>query len=148
MPFQYRYLSDEFNQVYWVIEQASTFMTGMAFVTIILACGGIVGLSLFSIRRRTKEIGVRKVLGASVFGVTWLLLKQTVLLVGLSILLAIPGVWLLMTQWLNTFSRHTPFPWWVFALASLLAILIALLTVSFQSVKAALMNPVTSLRRE
>jgi putative ABC transport system permease protein len=95
-----------------------------------------------------KEIGIRKVLGASVFGITALLSKDFIKLVFIAILLAVPAAWYAMHQWLNNFVYRIDIEWWVFAAASLIAIFIAIATVSFQSVKAALMNPVKSLKSE
>lgn len=146
-PFRYVYLNDEYNNVYWVMAQSQTFLTGMALVTVLLACAGIFGLSLFSIRQRTREIGIRKVLGASVGNVVWLLSRRTVWLVGIAVALAVPPAWWMMHQWLNTFAVHIAFPWWVVACSDTVALLIALLTVSSQSVRAAITNPVDSLRQ-
>ncbi|HXB32324.1 MAG TPA: FtsX-like permease family protein, partial [Puia sp.] len=97
---------------------------------------------------RTKEIGIRKVLGASVSGVTRLLSREFLMLVGLSALIAFPVGWLAMSRWLEQFQYRISIQWWVFAVAGVAAIGIALVTISFQSIKAALMNPVTSLRSE
>ncbi|MBO0934661.1 ABC transporter permease [Fibrella aquatilis] len=147
-PFNYIYLSDEYNSVYRVMDMTQTFLTGMALITVLLACAGVFGLSLFGIRQRTKEIGIRKVLGASVTSVAWLLSQRTVRLVGVAVLISVPLAWVMMNTWLNSFATHIAFPWWVVAVSGLLALLVALLTVSTQSIRAALTNPVKSLRSE
>ena len=147
-PFRYVYLTDEYNNVYWVMNKAQTFLTGMALITVLLACAGVFGLSLFGIRQRTKEIGIRKVLGASVLSVAWLLSQRTVRLVGIAVMVSVPLAWFMMNAWLNTFATHIAFPWWVVAASGTLALLIALLTVSTQSIRAAVANPVDSLRSE
>ena len=147
-PFRYVYLSDEYNNVYWVMDKAQTFLTGMALITVLLACAGVFGLSLFGIRQRTKEIGIRKVLGASTLSVAWLLSQRTVRLVGIDVVVSVPLAWGMMNAWLNTFATHITFPWWVVTVSGTLALLIALLTVSTQSVRAAMANPVDSLRSE
>ncbi|RYZ31855.1 MAG: FtsX-like permease family protein, partial [Sphingobacteriales bacterium] len=113
-----------------------------------IACLGLFGLATFTAEQRTKEIGVRKVLGASVASIVTLLSKDFLKLVCIAILIASPLAWYGMNRWLQDFAYKIDLEWWVFALAGLLAIGIALLTVSFQSIKAALMNPVKSLRSE
>jgi putative ABC transport system permease protein len=105
-------------------------------------------LAAFAAEARTKEIGVRKVLGASVGNVVTLLSKDFIKLVFIAVVIGLPIAWYLTEQWLQNFAYHVDSEWWVFALAGLLAVGIALLTVSFQSVRAALMNPVKSLRNE
>ena len=115
---------------------------------VFIACLGLFGLSAFTAEARTKEIGVRKVLGASVSSIVALLSKDFLKLVLIAILIASPIAWWAMNRWLQDFTYRISIEWWVFALAGLLAVGIALLTVSFQSVKAALMNPVKSLRSE
>jgi len=147
-PFRYVYLTDDYNQVYAVMAQSQAFLTGMALITVLLACAGIFGLSLFSIRQRTREIGIRKVLGASVSSVVWLLSQRTVRLVGIAVVIASPAAWWMMNQWLNTFVVHIAFPWWVMACSGTLALVVAMLTVSSQSIRAAVANPVDSLRSE
>lgn len=147
-PFRYTYLTDQYNQVYWVMEKTQSFLTGMALVTVLLACLGIVGLSLFSIRQRTREIGIRKVLGASVSSVVWLLTRQTVRLVAVAIAVAVLPAWWMMRQWLSNFVVQISFPWWVVVASGGLALLAGLLAVSVQSLRAAVANPVDSLRSE
>ena len=147
-PFRYVYLSDEYNKAYWLLDKSQSFLTAMSLVTVLLACAGIYGLSLFSIRQRMKEIGIRKVLGASAFRVVVLLSQQTVRLVGIGVIAALPMAWFMMTRWLATFAMHIAFPWWIATVSGILALLVALLTVSTQSIRAVLANPIESLRSE
>ena len=147
-PFDYQFLDERFDRLYARERTQQTLFSVFASVAILISCLGLFGLSMFMAEQRTKEIGVRKVLGASVLSLTTLLSKDFLKLVGVAILIASPVAGWAMVQWLNGFAYHTTLSWWVFALAALLAVGIALLTVSFQSVKAALMNPVKSLRSE
>jgi putative ABC transport system permease protein len=119
-----------------------------AFLAIFISCLGLLGLAMFTAEQRTKEIGIRKVLGASVPGLFALLSKEFLQLVIIALLIATPLAWWAMNNWLKDYNYHTAISWWVFAVAGLLAIMIALITVSFQAIKAALANPVKSLRAE
>ena len=117
-------------------------------MAIFISCLGLFGLAAFSAEQRKKEIGIRKVLGASVTGIVQLLSKDFMRLVGISILIATPiSVWA-MNKWLQAFAYRVPLQWWMFALAGIAATLIALLTVSFQSIRAAIANPTKSIRTE
>lgn len=147
-PFTYKFVDDEYDNQYKSETVAGTLAGYFAFMAIFISCLGLLGLSAFMAEQRTKEIGVRKVLGASVQNVISLLSKDFLRLVFIAIILASPLAWYAMNKWLANFTYHIDMEWWIFALAGLLAVLIALLTVSFQSVKAALMNPVKSLRSE
>jgi putative ABC transport system permease protein len=115
---------------------------------IFIACMGLFGLATYTAEQRIKEIGVRKVLGASVTGITVLLSKDFIKLVIISIIIAAPVAYFLMNKWLQEFAYRITIDWWVFAAAGITALLIALLTVSFQAIKAAVANPVKSLRTE
>ena len=117
-------------------------------IAILISCMGLFGLATFTAQQRTKEIGVRKVLGASVASIVTLLTKDFLKLVFVALILASPLAWWAMNQWLKDFAYKVDLDWWVFALAGMLAVVIAMLTVGFQSIKAALMNPVKSLRSE
>uniref|UniRef100_UPI0035B5C220 ABC transporter permease n=1 Tax=Dyadobacter beijingensis TaxID=365489 RepID=UPI0035B5C220 len=119
-----------------------------AFLAVFISCLGLFGLATFTAEQRTKEIGVRKVLGASVAGIVALLSKDFLKLVVMAIVLASPVAWYVMKQWLQGFAYQIDIEWWMFALAGIIAVLIAVFTISFQSVRAALMNPVKSLRSE
>ncbi len=117
-------------------------------LTILVACLGLFGLAIYTTEQRTKEIGIRKVLGASVFQVTNMLSKDFLKLVLIACVFAFPLSYWLMQKWLQDFAYRITISWWIFALAALIALFIALATVSFQAVKAALANPVKSLRAE
>ncbi|TAE26195.1 MAG: FtsX-like permease family protein [Cytophagales bacterium] len=147
-PFTYSFLNDRFNTMYRSEQRVGQLFGIFAGLTILISCLGLFGLAMFTAQQRTKEIGVRKVLGASVTGIVALLLKDYLKLVLIALVLVSPIAWYTMNQWLQDFAYRIDIDWWVFALAGLLAVGIALLTVSFQSIKAALVNPVKSLRSE
>lgn len=147
-PLRYTFLDDEFANMYADVTRTGKIFTSFAVLAIIIACLGLFALSAFLAEQRSKEIGIRKVLGASVQGITTLLSVDFIKLVLLSILIASPIAWWAMHKWLQDFAYRITISWWMFALAGLGAILIALITVSFQSIKAALANPVKSLRSE
>ena len=109
---------------------------------------GLFGLGMFTAQRKTKEIGIRKVLGASITDITTMLSKDFIKLVVIAFLIASPIAWYFMNQWLQDFVYRTNISWWIFAIAGLLAIMIALITVSYQAIKAAIANPVKSLKTE
>lgn len=147
-PMLYSFLEENFNATYRAEQKTGQILALFAGLTIFVACLGLFGLATFTAEQRTKEIGVRKVLGASVSSVVALLSKDFLKLVAISIVIASPIAWYAMNLWLQDFAYKIDISWWVFALAGLLAVGIALLTVSFQSVRAALRNPVESLRSE
>ena len=147
-PFDYKFMDDRFNFVYRAEQRIGTLTLTFSVLAILIACLGLFGLAAFTAEQRTKEIGVRKVLGASVTSIVALLSRDFLKPVAIAILIASPIAWYVMNQWLQNFAYRINIEWWVFAVAGLLAVGIALLTVSFQSVKAALMNPVKSLRSE
>lgn len=147
-PFEFYFADQNFNKQYRSEQQYSQVFTVASTLAIFIACLGLFGLVAFTTEQRTKEIGVRKVLGASVTSIVTLLSKDFLKLVSIAIVLASPLAWYAMHRWLQNFAYQVNIDWWVFALAGGLAIGIALLTVSFQSVKAALTNPVKSLRSE
>jgi putative ABC transport system permease protein len=147
-PFQYSLLNESISWLYGQEEKTAWLMNVATIITIFISCMGIFGLGMFTAQRRTKEIGIRKVLGANVTDITALLSKDFLKLVIVAIVIASPIAWYFMNQWLLDYSYRTNISWWVFALAGLSAIIISLLTVSFQSIKAAIANPVKSLRTE
>ncbi|QMW05504.1 ABC transporter permease [Spirosoma foliorum] len=147
-PLEYRFLDDQFASFYANEKRTQQLFSVFALLAVVIASLGLFALSAFVIERRTKEIGVRKVMGASVPSITQLLIKDFIKLVLIAILLACPLAWYAMNQWLQDFAYKIEVEWWMLGLAGLFAIGIALLTVSFQSVKAALMDPVKSLRSE
>lgn len=148
LPFEYSFLDADFDQLYKGEQQSGNLITYFATLSIIISCLGLFGLATFMAEQRTKEIGIRKVMGASVPGITTLLSKDFLKLVMIAVVIAIPAAWYFTSQWLQTFAYHTELEWWIFALASVMALIIALLTVSVQAVKAAVQNPVNSLRTE
>nr|WP_295932822.1 ABC transporter permease [uncultured Dyadobacter sp.] len=147
-PFAYSFLHERFDKMYESEQRVGRLFGIFAGLAVVIACLGLFGLAAFTTIQRTKEIGVRKVLGASVFSIVSLLSKDFVKLVGIAILIASPLAWYGMNQWLSDFAYKISIEWWVFLLAGTLAVGVALLTVSFQSIKAALVNPVKSLRSE
>ena len=146
--FNYNFLNESISWLYGQEENTAWLVKAAMFITIFISCMGLFGLGMFTAERRTKEIGIRKVLGATVTDLTAMLSKDFIKLVLVAIVIASPIAWLLMNQWLQDFAYRTNISWWVFALAGLSAIVIALITVSFQAIKAAVANPVKSLRAE
>lgn len=148
MPFSYTFLDERFNETYKAEQKTGQILGTFAGLTIFVACLGLFGLATFTAEQRTKEIGVRKVLGASVAGIIALLSRDFLKLVMIALVIATPTAWWLMDRWLQEFAYKINISWWVFMAAGLVSVLVALLTISYQSVKAALMNPVQSLRSE
>ena len=147
-PLDFTFLDDKFRQLYNSEQQQSNLLTIFSCIAIFIACLGLFGLSAFTITQRVKEIGVRKVLGASVRQIVLHLSKDFLLLVLISAVIAIPLAGWSMHEWLADFAFHTEMSWWIFAAAGIIALIIAFVTISFQSIKAALANPVKSLRSE
>ncbi|MBD0258665.1 MAG: ABC transporter permease [Cytophagales bacterium] len=147
-PFEYFFLDEQFDRQYRAEERFGQLFLYFSSLAIFIACLGLLGLISYITLQRTKEIGVRKVLGASVGSIVVLLSKDFLWLVGVALVVAVPVSWYAMSRWLENFAYHTQVGWWVFALSGGLALLIALLTISFQAIKAALANPVYSLRSE
>jgi putative ABC transport system permease protein len=146
--FTYTFSDDQYNKLYNSEQVVSKLSDGFAFLAIFISCLGLLGLAMFTAEQRLKEIGIRKVLGASVGSLFALLSSEFLVLVVIAMLIATPVAWYGMNEWLRNFAYHTPVQWWVFALAGGLIILIALATVSLQAIKAALVNPIKSLRSE
>jgi len=147
-PFDYSFLDNDFDALYRSEQRMGTVFGIFTFLSIFVACLGLFGLSVFTAERRKKEIGVRKVLGASVQSVVALLSKDFLKLVLLSAVIAFPVAWFSMNKWLEDFAYRISIGWSVFIIAGFAALLIALLTISFQAIKAAIANPVKSLRTE
>jgi putative ABC transport system permease protein len=147
-PFDYRFVDDQFNRLFSTETLVSKLSTVFASLAIMISCLGLFGLAAYTAERRIKEIGIRKVLGASVSGITSLLSKDFLQLVVFSCVLAFPLAYWVMQNWLKHYEYRVDMQWWVFVVAGTTAVLIALATISFQSVKAALANPVKSLRSE
>ncbi len=148
MPFSYSFLDDRFNKTYTFEKHIGLTLGIFAGLTIFVACLGLFGLATFTAERRTKEIGIRKVLGASSASIIGLLSKEFVRLVTIAFLIAAPIAWLVMDHWLRDFPYRITIGWWVFALAALLAIVITLLTVGLRALRAAVASPADSLRTE
>ncbi|MEP6844758.1 MAG: ABC transporter permease [Panacibacter sp.] len=147
-PLAYSFLDDRFNKTYQSEQKIGTILAIFAGLTIFVACLGLFGLAMFTAQQRTKEIGIRKVLGASVTQVTNMLSKEFLKLVFIACIIAFPLSYWAMYKWLQDFAYRTEISWWVFMVAGVVALLIALITVSFQAIKAAIANPVKSLRAE
>lgn len=147
-PFNYHFVDEEYENLYRSEQQVNTLVNYFGMLAILISCLGLFALAAFTAEQRTKEIGVRKVLGASVASIVGLLSKDFLKLVIIALVLATPLAWWALGKWLDTFVYRADLTWWIFGLAGTLAVLIAFLTVSYQSIKAALMNPVTSLRSE
>ena len=147
-PFEYSFLDEDFQKNYKAEIRLSSIVGYFTFIAILISCLGLFGLATFSAEQRTKEIGVRKVLGASVGNIVTLMSKDFLLLVAFAIVIASPIAWFVMNKWLQDFAYRTPINWMVFAITTAVALLIAFLTIGFQAIKAAVANPVKSLRTE
>ncbi|MEM9673487.1 MAG: ABC transporter permease [Bacteroidota bacterium] len=148
LPFTFYFVDEEYQKLYRsekIITRLSNVFGGLA---IFISCLGLLGLAMFSAEQRVKEIGIRKVLGASVNSIVTLFSKDFLKLVGMAFIIATPIAWFFMSDWLQGYAYRIELSWWVFALAGVLAFLVTLLTISFQSIRAALANPVDSLRNE
>jgi len=147
-PFEYQFVDDQFNQMFLSEMLISKLSRVFASLAILISCLGLFGLAAYMAERRTKEIGIRKVLGASVTGITQLMSRDFLRLVFISCLIAFPIAWWAMHQWLQTYAYRIEISWWIFLAAGVLSMLIAVITVSFQAIKAAIANPIKSLRTE
>jgi len=148
MAFSYRFMDEAFDNMYRAEQRVGEVAITFAVLAILIACLGLFGLATFMAEQRTKEIGVRKVLGASVTTIVSMLSRDFLRLVLISFVIAVPVAWWGMHQWLQDFAFRINMGWWIFIAAGLIALLIALFTVSFQAIKAAVANPVKSLRTE
>ena len=147
-PFQYRFVDDQFNQLFLSEMLVSKLSRVFAVLAICISCLGLFGLAAFTAERRTKEIGIRKVLGAGVMRLAGLLSGEFLKLIAISSLLAFPIAWYAMHSWLQNYAYHITISWWVFIVAAGASILIAMITISFQTIRAAVVNPIRSLRSE
>ncbi len=147
-PFTYQFSDEEYSKLYKSEQVVSKLSNYFAFLAIFISCLGLLGLVMFTAQQRTKEIGIRKVLGASVHSVFALLSKEFLGLVIIALLIASPIAWFTMSRWLQDYAYRINVSWWMFLIAGCVAIVIALITVSFQAIKAAVANPVKSLRTE
>jgi ABC-type antimicrobial peptide transport system permease subunit len=147
-PFTYQFSDQEYDKLYRSEQVVSKLSNIFAFLAIFISCLGLFGLATFTAEQRTKEIGVRKVLGASIPNIVSLLSANFLKPVAIAMFIAFPVAWYVMNIWLQDFAYKITIEWWMFAIAGMLAIGIALLTVSYQSIKAALGNPIKSIRTE
>jgi len=147
-PFDYHFMDEDFNALYKAEERTAGIFSLFSGIAIVLACLGLFALAAFTTIQRTKEIGIRKVLGATTGSITFLVSKEFLSLVGVAILIATPLAWWAGSSWLRDFAYHIDMEWWMFALAGSFAIAIALATVSYHALRAAVANPVDSLRDE
>jgi putative ABC transport system permease protein len=147
-PFEYSFLDEDFQKNYEAENRLASIVNVFTFIAIFISCLGLFGLATFSAEQRTKEIGVRKVLGATVASIITLLSKDFIKLVAIAILIASPLAWWVMNRWLQDFAYRINISWIVFLITTVAALAIALLTISIQAIRAALANPVKSLRTE
>jgi len=147
-PFNYAFLDDVFNNLYQGEQREGTLFNYFAVIAIFISCLGLLGLASYTAQVRTREIGIRKVLGARVTSIVVLLGRDFVKLVFIAILIATPVAWFAMGTWLQAFAYRINISWWMFACAGFIAVIIAFATISFQSIRAAVANPVKSLRSE
>ncbi|MCG2460090.1 ABC transporter permease [Flavobacteriaceae bacterium F89] len=148
LPFSYRFLDDSFNDMYQNEQRVGSLAITFAVLAILIACLGLFGLVTYMAEQRTKEIGIRKVLGASISNVVAMISKDFLVLVAISCVIAFPVAWYAMDKWLADYAYRIDIEWWMFLVAGFTALVIALITISFQAIKAAIANPVDSLRTE
>ena len=147
-PFTYKFADSEYAQKFLAEERTGKLASVFAVLAIFISCLGLFGVASFVAEQRIKEIGIRKVLGASVMGIWGSLSKEFIMLVGIALVIAVPLSWYFMHQWLQRYTYRTGLSWWIFASTAAGALLLTLITVSYHSIKAALTNPVNSLRSE
>jgi putative ABC transport system permease protein len=147
-PLELKFLDDEYDKLYQTEQRMGKIFGYFSLLAIIISCLGLIGLSLFMTELRTKEIGIRKINGAKSFEIFFLLSKEYILWVLISIVIVSPIAWYVMHKWLQKFAYRIDISWWVFAFTGAIALVVALLTVGFQSYKAASRNPVEALRYE
>jgi len=148
IPYEYQFLDDHFKEVYRADSQISTIVGTLAILAIIISCLGLFGLASYAAEKRVKEVGIRKVLGASLQHIVFKLSKDFLKYVLIAALIALPLSWFAVNKWLQDYAYRVNISWWIFLVAVLLTLLIALVTISFQAIKAAVANPVKSLRTE
>jgi hypothetical protein len=147
-PFEYHFMDDEYDKLFKAESLTNKLSSIFATLAIFISCLGLLGLAAYTASRRAKEVSIRKVLGASVGGLTTLLSQDFLKLVSIACLISFPTAWWLMREWLKTYEYRTPMYWWVFIATGAGVIIMALITVSVQTIKAAISNPVDTLRRE
>ncbi|HOY03989.1 MAG TPA: ABC transporter permease, partial [Saprospiraceae bacterium] len=147
-PFEFKFMDESFDKMYRTEQRATQLFRAFSVIALLISCLGLFGLSAFMAEQRTKEIGIRKVLGSSISGITALLARDFLKPVLLAFVIATPLAWYFMREWLSDFAYRTEIQWWIFAVVGLATVAVAFLTVCFQSIRAALANPVKSLRSE
>jgi putative ABC transport system permease protein len=147
-PFIYSFLDEDYYESFQEEESLGRLLTTSTFISILIACLGLLGLASYTAQQRTKEIGIRKVLGAPVSGIVLMLSQEFTKWVVIASIVAFPAAYFVMSRWLQNFAYRTSIGLWIFILSALLALVLAMLTVSFQAFKAATANPVDSLRYE
>ena len=147
-PFEYHFMDEDFSKLYDAENRVAKVFNIFSGISILLACLGLFGLSAFAAKQRMKELSVRKVLGASVADIILILSGKFVKMIFLAFLIAIPLIWISMNAWLSDFYYRIHIKWWMFALAGASALSVAMLTVSIQAIRAAIANPIKSLRTE
>jgi putative ABC transport system permease protein len=147
-PLDYKFMDESYGAMYKSEDKLASLLWIFTIMAIFVGCMGLFGLAAFSAEQRTKEIGIRKVLGATMFNIMALLSKRFVILILVASVIAFPVAWWAMNKWLQDFPYRITINWWMFAIAAVAALVIALITVSFQAIKAAIANPVKSLRTE
>ena len=147
-PFDYTFADEEYGKKFGDEQRTGKLATAFAILAVFISCLGLFAMAAFMAEQRVKEIGVRKVLGASVFNLWGLLSKEFVTLVILSLLIATPITWYAMNHWLQNYAYHATLPWWIFVATAAGALIITVATISLQTIRAALANPVDSLRSE
>jgi len=147
-PFTFSFMNEDFNAMYNAEQRIGKIFISFALLAILIACLGLFGLATYAAEQRTKEIGIRKVLGATVSNIVGMLSKDFLKLVIIAAIIAFPVAWWAMTKWLQDFAYRITISWWIFVIAGMVAVLIALFTISFKAIKAAVSNPVNSLRTE
>jgi putative ABC transport system permease protein len=148
MPFSYRFMDESFNEMYKSEKNIGLTALAASLFAVFVACLGLFGLSSFMAQQKTKEIGIRKTLGASIYSILVLLLKDFLKWIVLANIIAWPVSYYFMNKWLQDYVYRISISWWIFIISFLMALLIALLTVSFQAIKAAIANPIEALRYE
>ena len=147
-PFSASFVDEEFEKLYRADNKTSALIWSFSIIAVFISCLGLFGLAAFTTEKRNKEIGIRKILGASVSSIVSLVSKEFVIMVLLAMLIAFPLAWLAMNKWLEDFAYRINIAWWIFVLAAIIALAVAIITVSFQAIKAAMTNPVKSLKTE
>ncbi len=147
-PFEYNFIDDNFNKSYAIEQQYSSLFSISAIWAICIACLGLFGLATFTVESRTKEIGIRKVLGASIASILQMLSKEFITLIGIALIISSPIAYYFIEEWLANFPYRITISWWHFAITGIIAFIFSILSMSYQALKAALMNPVKSLKTE